>query len=31
MPPYGLSGTGEGSGIYDVRGRYVFAGVKATF
>jgi outer membrane receptor protein involved in Fe transport len=28
MPPQGLSGTGDGSGIYDVLGRYFYAGVK---
>ena len=31
MPPYGLTGTGGGSGIYDARGRYFYAGVKAKF
>ena len=29
--PFGLTGTGGGSGIYDVRGRYMYAGVKANF
>jgi outer membrane receptor protein involved in Fe transport len=27
-PPLGLTGTGGGSGIYDVRGRFYYAGVK---
>lgn len=31
MPPYGLSGTGGGSGLYDVRGRFFYAGAKARF
>ncbi len=31
MPPWGLSGTGAGSGMYDVRGRYMYGGVKAKF
>lgn len=31
LPPLGLTGVGAGSGIYDVRGRYAYAGVKATF
>lgn len=31
MPPYGLTGIGGGSGIYDVRGRYFYLGVKAGF
>jgi outer membrane receptor protein involved in Fe transport len=30
-PPYGLTGVGEGSGIYDVRGRYLYAGFVAKF
>jgi outer membrane receptor protein involved in Fe transport len=30
-PPYGLSGVGDGSGIYDVRGRYLYTGVVAKF
>lgn len=30
-PPFGLTGVGAGSGIYDNRGRYMYAGVKATF
>jgi outer membrane receptor protein involved in Fe transport len=30
-PPYGLSGVGAGSGIYDVRGRYMYAGFKTSF
>jgi outer membrane receptor protein involved in Fe transport len=28
LPPLGLTGTGEGSGIYSLRGRYVYAGLK---
>ncbi|MBO9670347.1 MAG: TonB-dependent receptor [Sphingobium sp.] len=28
MPPYGLTGVGAGSGIYDVRGQYFYAGVR---
>lgn len=31
IPPYGLTGVGAGSGIYDVRGRYFYAGVVAKF
>ncbi|PEQ14763.1 TonB-dependent receptor [Novosphingobium sp. PC22D] len=31
LPPQGLSGTGAGSGIYDVVGRYFYAGVKVNF
>ena len=31
MPPYGLTGVGGGSGIYDVRGRYVYVGAVAKF
>lgn len=31
LPPFGLTGVGGGSGIYDVRGRYFYAGAKATF
>ncbi len=31
QPPYGLTGIGGGSGIYDVRGRYGYAGVVAKF
>jgi outer membrane receptor protein involved in Fe transport len=30
-PPFGLTGTGGGSGIYDTRGRFFYAGVKAKF
>lgn len=30
-PPFGLTGTGAGSGIYDPRGRFFYAGVKAKF
>ena len=30
-PPLGLTGAGEGSGIYDPRGRYFYAGVKFAF
>jgi outer membrane receptor protein involved in Fe transport len=29
--PFGLTGVGAGSGIYDVRGRYIYAGVVAKF
>jgi len=31
MPPFGLTGVGGGSGIYDIRGRYGYAGVSAKF
>lgn len=31
MPPYGLTGVGDGSGIYDVRGRYFYTGFVAKF
>lgn len=31
QPPYGLTGVGAGSGIYDVRGRYMYAGFVAKF
>ena len=31
LPPYGLTGVGGGSGIYDVRGRYFYAGVSARY
>ncbi len=31
LPPYGLSGIGGGSGIYDNRGRFMYAGVEAKF
>ncbi len=31
LPPYGLTGVGAGSGIYDVRGRYMYAGFQAKF
>jgi outer membrane receptor protein involved in Fe transport len=31
IPPFGLTGAGEGSGIYDVRARYFYAGVKVNF
>ena len=31
MPPLGLTGVGGGSGIYDVRGRYGYAGFVAKF
>lgn len=31
LPPFGLSGAGAGSGIYDNRGRYFYAGFKAKF
>jgi outer membrane receptor protein involved in Fe transport len=30
-PPYGLTGVGAGSGIYDNRGRFFFAGATAKF
>lgn len=30
-PPFGLTGVGEGSAIYDNRGRYFYAGVVAKF
>ena len=30
-PPYGLSGIGGGSGIYDAIGRFYYAGVVAKF
>jgi outer membrane receptor protein involved in Fe transport len=30
-PPFGLTGIGAGSGIYDNRGRYMYAGVTAKF
>lgn len=31
QPPFSLTGTGEGSGIYDVRGRFIYAGFRANF
>jgi outer membrane receptor protein involved in Fe transport len=31
QPPYRLTGAGEGSGIYDNRGRYFYLGVRANF
>jgi outer membrane receptor protein involved in Fe transport len=31
MPPFGLTGVGAGSGIYDIRGRYGYAGFSAKF
>ncbi|PZU10834.1 TonB-dependent receptor [Sphingomonas sp.] len=31
MPPFGLTGVGAGSGIYDVRGRFGYAGVNVKF
>ncbi|MFC6621271.1 TonB-dependent receptor domain-containing protein [Novosphingobium panipatense] len=31
MPPYGLTGIGEGSGVYPNMGRYFYAGVTANF
>jgi outer membrane receptor protein involved in Fe transport len=31
MPPFGLTGVGAGSGIYDIRGRYFYAGAVAKF
>jgi outer membrane receptor protein involved in Fe transport len=30
-PPFGLTGVGAGSGIYDVKGRYMYAGFVAKF
>ncbi|WP_199553955.1 TonB-dependent receptor domain-containing protein [Sandaracinobacteroides hominis] len=30
-PPYGLTGVGAGSGIYDVRGRFFYTGINAKF
>jgi outer membrane receptor protein involved in Fe transport len=30
VPPYGLTGTGAGSSIYEPRGRFFYAGVKAS-
>jgi outer membrane receptor protein involved in Fe transport len=31
QPPFGLTGVGAGSGIFDVRGRYFYTGFKASF
>lgn len=31
VPPLGATGTGAGSGIYDTRGRFFYAGVKLSF
>lgn len=31
LPPYGLTGTGAGSGIYPVMGRYYYSGVRVNF
>ncbi|WP_395331647.1 TonB-dependent receptor [Novosphingobium sp. BL-8H] len=31
MPPYGLTGVGEGSGVYPNMGRYFYAGITAQF
>lgn len=31
LPPLGLTGVGDGSGIYDVRGRFFYAGVVTKF
>ena len=31
IPPYGLTGTGAGSGIYEAKGRFAYAGVKWKF
>jgi len=31
LPPYGLSGIGGGSGIFDARGRFFYAGIEAKF
>jgi outer membrane receptor protein involved in Fe transport len=30
-PPLGLTGIGDGSAIYPIRGRQLYAGVKASF
>lgn len=30
-PPYGLTGVGGGSGIYDIRGAYFYTGIKTSF
>jgi hypothetical protein len=31
IPPFGLTGIGGGSAIYDNRGRFFYAGAKANF
>jgi outer membrane receptor protein involved in Fe transport len=31
VPPYGLTGTGAGSGIYESRGRFFYGGIKIDF
>jgi outer membrane receptor protein involved in Fe transport len=31
LPPFGLTGTGAGSGVYPVQGRYFYAGVRLDF
>jgi outer membrane receptor protein involved in Fe transport len=31
LPPYGLTGVGAGSGIYDIRGRFAYVGIQARF
>lgn len=31
LPPFGLTGIGAGSGIYDIRGRYIYTGFTAKF
>ncbi|WP_254602161.1 TonB-dependent receptor domain-containing protein [Sphingomonas bacterium] len=31
VPPFGLTGVGGGSGIYDVRGRYLYTGARVKF
>jgi len=31
LPPFGLLGTGDGSAIFDARGRFFYAGARATF
>jgi len=31
IPPFGLTGTGAGSGIYEAKGRFAYAGVKVAF
>jgi outer membrane receptor protein involved in Fe transport len=31
LPPLGLTGTGEGSGIYEARGRFIYGGMRYRF
>ena len=31
IPPFGLTGTGAGSGMYEAKGRFAYAGVKMNF